>query len=204
MQMTGSAFDAAAPLRAESPHALKEWASVVQAVREGVQTILLRKGGIEEEGGSFQLEHSQFLFFPTHEHQTPDALAPRYQRFIAPHTVGAPTLTIDTCARVLDTYPLHRLSQTEPFTHLHIWSPEYVAQRFSYRPDQPLWILVFQGFRLEQPVAIPNDPSYAGCRSWVTLRQSVPIGSARPILSDRRLEEVRTSVRTIFASLPPS
>jgi hypothetical protein len=191
-------------VRASNPHALKEWASVVQAVREGVQTILLRKGGIEEEGGSFQVAHDEFVFFPTYEHQSPDSLAPRYRRFISPHAVAAPTLTIDTCARVLDAYPLHRLSHTEPFSHLHIWSPEFVAERFSYRPEQPLWIVVFQGFRLEQPVSVPDDPAYAGCRSWVTLKQAVPTSPARPILSERRLAEVRSSVQTIFSGLPAS
>lgn len=196
--------DPSAPLRASSDIALKEWASVVQAIREGIQTVLLRKGGIEEEGGTFQVAHDEFLFLPTFEHQTPEALAPRYQRFILPHQVGAPTLTLDTYARVLDAIPIHRLSHTEPFSHLHVWSPEHVTERFHYRPQDPLWIIVFQGFRLDQPVAIPDDPDYAGCRSWVRLKQAISTSSARPILSEKRVEEVLSSVRTIVTALPPS
>ena len=192
------------PLRGSSSIALKEWASVVQAVREGIQTVLLRKGGIEEEGGSFQVAHEEFLFMPTYEHQTPDALAPRYQRFITPHQVEAPTITLDTYARVLDTYPILHLSQTEPFSHLHIWSPDQINERFRFKPEAPLWLVVFQGFRLDQPVAIPADPEYAGCRSWVRLKQSIATASARPILSEKRLGEVRDSVRTIVAALPQS
>jgi hypothetical protein len=191
-------------LRSTANRALKEWASVVQAVREGIQTILLRKGGIEEEGGTFQVAHDEFVFFPTYEHQSPDSLAPRYQRLIAPYQVDAPTLTIDTYARVLEVHPIRRISHLEPFTHLHIWSPAFLAERFRYRPEDPMWLILFQGFRLEQPVAIPKDPSYAGCRSWVTLGQSVPTASARPILSQRRLAEVQQSVRTIISALPPS
>ncbi len=193
-----------APLRASTSVALKEWASVVAAVREGIQTILLRKGGIQEEGGVFQVAHDEFVFMPTYEHQNPDALAPRYQRFITPHVVGAPTLTLDTYARVLDSYPIHRLAHTEPFSHLHIWSSEHVDERFNSRPGEPLWLVVFQGFRLEQPVAIPNEPEYGGCRSWVRLKQAISTTSARPTMTDKRLAEVRESVRTIVSALPHS
>jgi hypothetical protein len=38
--------------------ALKEWAVICQALAEGRQTILLRKGGIAEPGGAFRVEHS--------------------------------------------------------------------------------------------------------------------------------------------------
>jgi hypothetical protein len=193
-----------APLRSSNNRALKEWASVVQAVREGIQTILLRKGGIEEEGGTFRVAHDEFVFFPTYEHQSPDSLAPRYQRFITPYHVDAPTLTIDTYARVLEAHPIHKISHLEPFSHLHVWSPAFVAERFRYRPEEPMWLILFQGFRLDQPVAIPKDPAYAGCRSWVTLKQSIPTASARPILPERRLAEVQQSVRTILSALPPS
>jgi len=48
---------------------LKEWASVCLALEEGRQTILLRKGGIHESAGEFELEHTQFVLFPTYLHQ---------------------------------------------------------------------------------------------------------------------------------------
>ncbi|MFW6125399.1 MAG: DUF1802 family protein, partial [Pirellulales bacterium] len=55
--------------------ALKEWAAVCRALEEGRQTLLLRKGGIHEEGGRFELAHHQFWLFPTYEHQRHDRLA---------------------------------------------------------------------------------------------------------------------------------
>src|SRR5687768_3845167 len=41
--------------------ALKEWATVCTALETGRQILLLRKGGIHETGGQFELEHSRFL-----------------------------------------------------------------------------------------------------------------------------------------------
>jgi hypothetical protein len=49
--------------------ALKEWASVCGALSRGRQIILLRKGGIYESAGEFEIEHRQFLLFPTYLHQ---------------------------------------------------------------------------------------------------------------------------------------
>src|SRR5881394_3826547 len=54
--------------------ALKEWASVCSALQEARQIILLRKGGILEAIGGFELEHPQFFLFPTHLHQNAQML----------------------------------------------------------------------------------------------------------------------------------
>ena len=48
--------------------ALKEWATVVKALENGNQTILLRKGGILETTG-FNVNSKKFFLFPTYEHQ---------------------------------------------------------------------------------------------------------------------------------------
>ena len=45
--------------------ALKEWAPVCSALETGRQIILLRKGGIHESGGEFEVENRQFVLFMT-------------------------------------------------------------------------------------------------------------------------------------------
>ena len=54
--------------------ALKEWAVTVQALAQGRQVLLLRKGGIHEEGKDFRVVHPEFLLYPTYEHQREDLL----------------------------------------------------------------------------------------------------------------------------------
>src|SRR4029078_10883002 len=56
--------------------ALKEWASVCDALESGRQIVLLRKGGIYEAAGEFELENPQFLLFPTYLHQNLNMLKP--------------------------------------------------------------------------------------------------------------------------------
>ena len=49
--------------------AFKEWAVICAALASGKQSLILRKGGIAEEGGGFKPEHSEFLLYPTYFHE---------------------------------------------------------------------------------------------------------------------------------------
>src|SRR5947208_2895526 len=49
--------------------AFKEWAVICRALAEGRQALILRKGGIAEDGGRFRPEHDRFLLYPTHFHE---------------------------------------------------------------------------------------------------------------------------------------
>ena len=49
--------------------ALKEWATVVNALENGKQTVILRKCGILETSSGFKVESKKFFLFPTWEHQ---------------------------------------------------------------------------------------------------------------------------------------
>ena len=50
-------------------YAFKEWAVICEALGEGRQAIILRKGGIDEDGGGFSVQHRQFWLYPTYVHQ---------------------------------------------------------------------------------------------------------------------------------------
>ena len=55
-----------------STPALKEWATVIAAMLDGRQVVMLRKGGIGEK--RFDVPHQRFLLLPTHVHQRPELL----------------------------------------------------------------------------------------------------------------------------------
>src|SRR5207247_10512078 len=59
--------------------AFKEWAIVVDALGRGEQIVILRKGGINEGPGGFQVEHQHFLIFPTIYHQKRENVVPSVQ-----------------------------------------------------------------------------------------------------------------------------
>ena len=43
---------------------LKEWAVTSDALGRGDQILMLRKGGIREDGRHFKIEHDSFLLYP--------------------------------------------------------------------------------------------------------------------------------------------
>ena len=54
--------------------AFKEWAIVVDALGSGRQIIILRKGGISEGRRGFQVDHAEFLLYPTRVHQESESV----------------------------------------------------------------------------------------------------------------------------------
>jgi len=63
-------------------NALKEWATVVNALENGDQTVLLRKGGILEDSSGFVVESEKFFLFPTFEHQEKIHVKPQFHKHL--------------------------------------------------------------------------------------------------------------------------
>ena len=63
-------------------NALKEWATIVNALENGDQTVLLRKGGILEDSSGFVVESEKFFLFPTFEHQETRHLKPQFHKHL--------------------------------------------------------------------------------------------------------------------------
>ena len=63
-------------------YAFKEWDVICRALADGKQALILRKGGIAEEGGVFRPEHTRFWLYPTYLHQQRDGVKPEALRVI--------------------------------------------------------------------------------------------------------------------------
>jgi hypothetical protein len=176
--------------------ALKEWAVVCDALETGRQMILLRKGGIVEAIGGFELEHPQFLLFPTYLHQNVSMLKPKAQAGITASSTEPEQITIRNAAEVTDILRLSNRSQMDAIDDQHIWAPPLIDMRFNYRPKNPLHLLIVRAYRLAAPVTIQNTPDYAGCKSWVPLSQSINCSGAEAILADSEFSERRDRIRS--------
>jgi hypothetical protein len=169
--------------------ALKEWDAVCSALAAGRQIMLLRKGGIHEEAGEFQLEHRRFLLFPTFLHQERRLLKPEVQHLVSPVAAEPSRLTLALFAEAVDILPVRNLA---PLSQMeHVWADELLRMRWDYRPENPLYVLTLRVFRLPQPVSIANTPAYAGCRSWVKLDGPIALEGAAPVMADEAFESRR-------------
>jgi hypothetical protein len=185
---------------AELGVALKEWAVVCSALERGRQMVLLRKGGIHEAGGEFELEHRQFLLFPTYLHQNALMIKAGEQADFLPAAAEPARVTLSAVAEVTDIVQLRSRRQVEAIDDEHIWTPPLVDMRFGYRPENPLYLLLVRVHRLSAPETIENTPAYAGCKSWVLLDRPMSAAGAAPVMDDAAYESRRMSIRERVAA----
>ena len=181
--------------------ALKEWAITVQALAEGEQILLLRKGGIHETGKDFRVIHPEFLLYPTYEHQREDLLKGNYQPALAKLLEATPrteSITFSHWARAEEIIEVEAQEKVEDLAPYHIWTDEYAQSRLRWKPMLPLSILLLRVYRTENPVTVPYIKEYGGCTSWVDIIPRIDLGQLEPVLDDA---EFARQVETIKGSL---
>ena len=181
----------------EHNRAFKEWAVSCEALEEGKQTLLIRKGGVREEGGVFVLNDPEFFLMRTYEHQKAELLQERYaarlqQMQETPHDYRQ---TVLSAYAVVDTiYEARTDEQVNALAPEHIWNPTFVRNRFDYNPYDPLYLVLLRVYRLSEPVTLPMSPAYEGCKSWVTLDRCLSTEGATPALSDSEFASRRSAL----------
>src|SRR3954470_7676983 len=121
--------------------ALKEWAVVCRALATGRQMVLLRKGGIYEAAGEFELENRRFVFFPTYLHQNLNMLKPEAHGF-EPRSAEPEQITLSSAGEVTYIIQLQSRAQIDALDAEHVWAPPLIDMRFNYKPDNPLYLLL--------------------------------------------------------------
>jgi len=167
--------------------ALKEWAIVCRALADGRQTLLIRKGGIEEIKDGFQVTHRDFWLFPTYVHQKAADLIPAVHAEFAgvqpsqPYTDTVPFQLYATVEDVVKATDLERLRALEG---CHILSWNCVASRFHYRNKPGVHVMTLRVYRAPKEFTLKNTPQYDGCVSWVDLDEALDTAGCTPVLSD--------------------
>ena len=89
------------PLPANLNVALKEWAVVCDALATGRQSAAAKRRHLRMIGG-FEIEHREFLFFPTYLHQNAACSNPRNARRLTPATVEPQHVRIAAAGQITD------------------------------------------------------------------------------------------------------
>lgn len=188
-------------MRAENHIAFKEWASVVNALAQGKQILILRKGGIREEGGEFRAEHGEFFLFPTYEHQNKADLKVEAHHdldMVIQTKPDAHEIPIRYYAEVVEVIHIaeeDQLRQLEPY---HVWSREAVMKRFHFGRQKGLFAMAVRIFVIPVPHLIAAAPEYAGCKSWVELKENLSTAGAKDVLSDADFQDKWERVSSLF------
>jgi hypothetical protein len=185
------------------PVALKEWASSVTALTQGLQIMMLRKGGIAEETKEFELRSGSFYLFPAYEHQKKELLKPEYRTLIdetlAVWNPDDDEVTIEAYAEAAEDIELTDLDAVHRLLPHHIWTDTFAEERLHWKRQKPLHLLLLRVYKLNRPVQVKKKPEYYGCKSWIELEPSTDFDADRqPVLTD---EEFRIRTELIKRAL---
>lgn len=182
-------------------HSLKEWAIAISALSQGQTIMLLRKGGIREPKNRFALLHSFAWLYPTYEHQKPELLKPQYAQLVkeVPSGWHPETIEIQTFVEITHSFEIEQLATVAQLKPYYIWQESTIATRFKWKPKQPLSVLLLRASNLLEPVEIPYDNSYGGCKSWIELRQPITTEGLVPVLSEKEYQQQVAQISQIVA-----
>jgi len=178
--------------------ALKEWALVCARLLGGRQSIMLRKGGIDEKG--FWVEADEFFLFPTYFHQMAEKVRPEFAGECAALLSAPPpegVLRMSGIARVVDHIEVTRPEGMDALRDLHPYNEEQMALRLEFRPRKPLVILAVEVRPALSAIETPMREEFAGCVSWVD------VGVDRPALGGPVLpiETIRATAERVRAAV---
>ncbi|HEY5040142.1 MAG TPA: DUF1802 family protein [bacterium] len=184
-------------MKTQNNIALKEWAVVLKALEEGKQTLLLRKGGIQEENGEFKPEHPEFFLYPTFEHESLQDIKSDWRPRLAaiekenkdPKRVHFRLYAVaDVIEKITDWEVCKRAI---PFT---VMSDEAIEKRFNYGDWPGVYMMMVRVYLLPVPLELPVKPAYAGCKSWVPLETSMFTSGSLPVIHDGAWPNTRDKI----------
>jgi len=164
--------------------ALKEWASIIEALGRGDQVVLIRKGGLADQ--NFGVEASRFYLFPTNYHDA-GAAEPAHVR-------------ITHWAEAVKTWQIREVEMLQRLETLTILDREVIDTRYRFRPDQAINVIAVRAYKLATPADVVMKPEYAGCKSWVSVDEEIDIDGSLPALHD---DEMQSRIDAIDALLTP-
>jgi len=174
--------------------AFKEWAGVCDALGEGRQSLILRKGGVSEGAGGFRPEHPAFWLYPTFVHEGEQGL----RAATPPRLVETPgEVAIETLLVVEWVGRIERVEQLAALTDWHDWTEATILGRFHYRTPG-LWAMAVRAHRRPDPWRVAITPAHLGCKTWVPLETPPPTSGLVPVLADdesvRRVGMIRSAI----------
>ncbi len=178
--------------------ALKEWAVAVEALEQGKTIMLLRKGGISEQGGHFQVKSNRVLLYPTYEHQQPTLLKSGYSDRVIPVISGwhPDTITISSWAEITDILPISEENAVKALLPYHIWNEQFISDRLKWKPRQPIYILLLRTYKLA-PQTIAYISEYGGCKSWIDIEKAIALDDTQPVIENATYTQLATEIRQI-------
>ncbi|MCU0417741.1 MAG: DUF1802 family protein [Cytophagaceae bacterium] len=163
--------------------AFKEWSCIVDALGKGKQSLILRKGGIQEEGDEFEMKGNEFVLFPTLYHQADAAIKPSWKPFLKHDSfyINPNKVLIKYFVKVADVQVLTDWDKVKRLHPFHAWSEAVIEERFT-RWNNQIHMFVVQVFEFGASFELDLVPEYGGCTSWLKIEKNIEF-VGRPVVN---------------------
>jgi hypothetical protein len=165
--------------------AFKEWHVIVEALGSGEQILILRKGGIAEEGGGFAVKAEKFWLFPTQFHEQLAKTKPAAKKFFARLPPENGQIGLCYFAEVVRQAFLSDWAAVTRLDAFHLWSEETIRERFNWAQPPGLHAFAVRVHRLKLPALLEITPEMSGCKSWVDVPVDFAAHASEPVLDDK-------------------
>ncbi|HWZ94634.1 MAG TPA: DUF1802 family protein [Opitutaceae bacterium] len=169
--------------------AFKEWHVIVEALGAGEQVLILRKGGIAEGRGGFEVKAEKFWLFPTHFHEQLAKTKPAAQKFFTHSQPKNEPVNLRYFAEVVQQAFLSDWAAVARLDAFHLWTEETIRERFNWAQPPGLHAFAVRMHRLKQPALLEVTPEMNGCKSWVDVPLDFAAHASEPVLSDAAFNE---------------
>ena len=173
---------------------LKEQNIVCESLGRGFQSVVPRKGGIDDfdDADTLQIPKRAFLLLPARFHDHTENVQPTFASALADHlpqkfegqfqarygAVVIRELFLSDKSQLVDVEPMQAFTQS------------ILDERFEYR-SPGLHVLLLRVYRLRDAIFVPDDERTGGCRSWIELPEPHATESV-PIISDETFAETES------------
>jgi hypothetical protein len=178
-------------------HALKEWDAQIQALESGTTALVIRKGGIVEARGEFEVEHREFWLYPTFLHQNPGELRSPFSSMLRPDPAPG-QVSIRAFARAERVWKLEDLAMIRALEPHQCLTGEALERKFYYRNKPWVHALLLRVYRLEPAQMITESELQRGCVSWVPLEQGISLEGLKPSMDDRDFTTQRRTLESLL------
>lgn len=192
-----------------SPAGFKEWQIVCEALADGRQTVLLRKGGIHEGRQGFSFAHESFFLFPTRFHAQGNHVREGKVTEM-PEWQAGDELQITHHAKAQWAVTLTDWRQVAALEPFHIYTEATVRDRFEWEDKGmaagSIHVALVRVSQLAEPWKLPYEPGFGGCRSWIKMPEA-PAGClahARHAVSDEAFGTLKETLATAIGQNPAS
>jgi len=159
--------------RVDTAIGFKEWQVVCDALADGRQSVILRKGGIHEGREGFSFAHEKFFLFPTRFHATNEQVRVPVPVEALPEWQIGDDITITHRVEVEWARTLTEWADVAALENQHIYTEKTVRDRFDWQgkgmASCSIHVAKVKVIALATPWVFPYEARYGGCRSWVTL-----------------------------------